>query len=362
MSNSLNLQEIDQEQALHLCRFFMRANQNILLVGRRGVGKTHIAIQAAADCGFKINYVNLSVIERPDLAGFPDLHSPGDIVTYKSPAFLPTLKEGEKADSILLFDEVDKAPPEVTSPLLEILQNKKINGKPLNAAGCILTGNLLNEGAYSNVISSAILDRVSKYILSFSFEKWFEWAVANDVHELIRGFLSSNPDMCCGDVETTYFATPSPRGWTLASDALYKAKAFKLTDIDTITSIVSGFVGNEAGIRFKSWYEYYRKFEPFILSYLETGNFVQSSFNAEDPNEKLVFSITLTYLAKMRIDNKSKNRILDHLCNFFETQDITPEIEALAIQNAFPMEFVTKNKLYSHPKFFGRLSTLSILK
>ena len=59
MSNSLNLQEIDQEQALNLSRFFLKLNQNIILLGRRGIGKTHIAIQAAKDCGYKINYIIL---------------------------------------------------------------------------------------------------------------------------------------------------------------------------------------------------------------------------------------------------------------------------------------------------------------
>ncbi|MGI0059226.1 MAG: LAGLIDADG family homing endonuclease, partial [Nitrosotalea sp.] len=39
MSNSLNLQEIDQEQALNLTKFFIQSQHNIFLFGRRGVGK-----------------------------------------------------------------------------------------------------------------------------------------------------------------------------------------------------------------------------------------------------------------------------------------------------------------------------------
>ena len=121
MPNALNLQEIDQEQALNLTKFFIRSNHNVFLFGRRGVGKTEIAIQAAKECGYKINYVNLSVIERPDLAGYPDMNAPGDVVNYKSPNFLPKLVEGQKPDRVILFDEVDKVSAEVTAPLLEIL-------------------------------------------------------------------------------------------------------------------------------------------------------------------------------------------------------------------------------------------------
>src|SRR5271166_1687357 len=39
MSNALNLQEIDQEQALNLSKFFIKSQQNLFLFGRRGIGK-----------------------------------------------------------------------------------------------------------------------------------------------------------------------------------------------------------------------------------------------------------------------------------------------------------------------------------
>lgn len=110
MTNSLNLPEVDQEQASHLSKFFIRSHQNLFLFGRRGVGKTHIALSAAQECKYKVNYINLSVIERPDLAGYPNINGPGDIITFKSPSFLPKLLESKQADSIILFDEVDKAP------------------------------------------------------------------------------------------------------------------------------------------------------------------------------------------------------------------------------------------------------------
>ena len=54
MGNALNLQEIDQEQASNLVKFFIKAQQNIFLFGRRGVGKSQIAIQAAKECKLKV--------------------------------------------------------------------------------------------------------------------------------------------------------------------------------------------------------------------------------------------------------------------------------------------------------------------
>lgn len=322
---------------------------------------THISIQAAKECNYKINYINLSVIERPDLAGYPNINSPGDVITFKSPNFLPKLLELSKPDHIILFDEVDKAPPEVTAPLLEILQFKTINGVPLNVASCILTGNLSDDRSYSNQISSALLDRGAKYILSFSMEKWIDWAKANNVHDLILGFLRSNPEFACGKSNDTAYASPSPRGWTLASDALIKAKEYKISDIETISQIISGFVGCEAGLKFKIWYEYYRKFEPFVHALIDTGSMV-FDFNSLVPTEKIVFAISACYYAKQKVlEDKYKNKFsyLENLCKFFIQYNVDHEIQVMGLYNSFSFEQIAKYKLYECKMFFELFTKIS---
>lgn len=360
-NNALNLPEIDQEQALNLTKFFIQSNQNIFLFGRRGVGKTHIAIQAAQECKYKVNYINLSVIERPDLAGYPDMNMPGDIINFKSPYFLPPLMEGCKPDSVILFDEVDKAPSEVTAPLLEILLFKKINGRPINAAACILTGNLMNEGAHSNEISTALLDRGAKYILSFNFEKWVDWAKAHGVHDLILGFLRSDPNFACGQIEETAYASPSPRSWTLASESLIKSKELKMSDIESVTHIISGYVGSEAGVRFKLWYEHYRKFEPYVHALIDNNN-LSMDFSTLAPTEKVVFVVSACYYAKQKLfADKTKNRFkyLEHLCEFFINQNVEHEIQVMGLYNSFDFDMVAKHKLYSCTVFYDIFSRLN---
>src|ERR1019366_3935297 len=127
--------------------------------------------------------------------------------------------------------------------------------------------------------------------------------------------MSKNEDSC--------YASPSPRSWTLASEALIKAREFKILDIETVTQVISGFVGNEAGIKFKVWYEHYRKFEPYVHSLIETGT-MNLDFQQLAPTEKVVFVISACYLAKYKVfseTTKSKNRLvyLEHLCNFLNS-------------------------------------------
>lgn len=363
MSHYDNLTEIDQEQALNLTKFFIQSQQNIFLFGMRGIGKTHIAIQAAESCNLKVNYINLSVIERPDLAGYPDLNTPGNVISFKSPYFLPKLLDSESSDSIILFDEVDKAPYEVTAPLLEILQFKKINGKKINVNSCILTGNLINEGAYSNLLSTALLDRGAKYRISFNFEKWIDWAKSNNVHDLILGFLRNNSEFACSLPEDTNYASPSPRSWTLASEALIRAKELKISDIESISQIISGFVGNEAGLRFKIWYENYKKFEPHIISLIENG-ITNFSFKDLSVTEQLIFVISACYHAKYKtiIDSsKSKNKFyyLENLCDFLIKNKISNEVQVMGFYNSFDFDLITKHKLYGCKIFFDHFTRLN---
>jgi hypothetical protein len=324
---------------------------------------THIALQAAKDCKLKVNYINLSVIERSDLCGFPNLNSPGDLIEYKSPAFLPPLIAGVKPDSIILFDEVDKASPEVMSPLLEILQFKTINGKQINAAACVLTGNLPNEKVYSNQISSALLDRGSKYILQFNFDLWVDWAKKNNVHDLILGFLRSNSEFACGKTEDCSFASPSPRGWTLASEAIIKAKELKIVDIESVSQIVSGYVGMEAGLRFKTWYEFYRQFDPFVVSLIETGA-MKFDYQTLHPTERVIFVITACHYAKQKvfsITKKSKARLiyLENLCNFLIKYKVDYEVQLSGLYNSFTFDQIALEKLYECKVFFDLFTSLS---
>ncbi len=361
MNNSLNIPEIDQEQALNLLKFGIRSNQNTFLFGKKGVGKTHIALQAIKECGFKVNYINLSVIERSDLAGYPDIHARGDTIKFKAPNFLPQLNDNSKANTILLFDEVDKCLPETTAPLLEILQFKKINGAPINAICSILTGNLPNEHTYSNQISSALLDRGSKYILTFSFEKWLDWAKENQINDLILGFLTHNQQYACGDILENCYASPSPRGWAQASDALKSAKHQKLIDLDTTTQLVSSFVGNEVGIRFRMWYEYFRQFEGIIHSIIDGGK-INFDFYKLEPSSQLIFVISLCFYTKTKsLENKSKNKHqpLENLVKFFVKNNVDIELQLMGLSNSFTFDMIAKNKLYECVSFFDLFSKIN---
>jgi hypothetical protein len=361
MGNSLNLTELDQEQALNLAKFYVRSNKNVFFFGRRGTGKTEIAIQAIQECGYKVNALNLTVLDRTDLLGLPSIFDNGEVVQYKAPAFLPTLAVGAKPDTVLLLDEIDKCHQDLTSPLLEILKYRQLNGRPLNIVSCILTGNLPNEHVFSNQLSSAILDRGAKYVLTFDLTKWLEWARAHRIHDLIIGFLSKHADLACGKIEDTCYASPSPRSWTLASEAIFQAKEWKMVDIESITQILAGFVGLQASVKFKVWYEAYRRFDPFVVSLIESGK-MTLNFQSLEITERIVFAIAACQHAKLKtLETKPKTKFpyLENLCRFFQEQSVDPEVKTLALSNAFTFEMITEHGWYKSKMFFDLFSKMT---
>jgi hypothetical protein len=359
-----NLLPINTEQADNLARFFIRSGGNFFLFGRPGIGKTDIGLNAATSSGMKTIYLNLTVVERPDLMGYPDLNNGGDYITYKSPYFLPSLKPGAKPSNVLILDEVDKAPQENTFPLLELLQSRTINGRKIDVQAVLLTGNEMKDRAGSKMLSSALLDRGAKYELQFDAEKWFKWAVEHDIHDLIIGFLKHNPSFICGDTHYAELASPSPRGWALASDAIVKARELKITDEETIVAIVSGFVGESVGKEFSLWYQYYRKYEPFALSLVEKG-ISPSEWKDWSPTERIVFVITAARVARTKFVEASKTKpkygCIERLITFLE--DVEPELQMLAI-SSFPLDMVvdTRYMLYKSAKFFEMSTKLSTTK
>lgn len=70
------------------------------------------------------------------------------------------------------------------------------------------------------------------------------------------------------------------------------------------------------------------------------------------PNEKLIFIISLCYLAKIKVLENGDFRILDNLCEFFKEYNVETEHKLMGLNNAFTFEMVTKKKLFQCKEFF----------
>ena len=354
-----NIYSINQLDYSKILQFNIEQKHNLIVIGHSGIGKTEMIAQAARSADYKCGYINLSVLESPDMTGLPMIDKDLKITTYAAPQFLPLAENTDEKPVVLIFDEIDKALPELQNPCLEILQYRTINGRKLNIHAIVATGNRPDENAHSNHLSHALTNRCKVYSLDFEIEPWLTWAANNNVNSLITGFLSSNreyvlkPDKS-GDPFA--YCNPSPRAWTYAAKDLDRLIRDNKS-IDFQQMVIGGWVGKEASAKFRVWLEYYKDLQPIIEDWLKGGNYP----NIDAPDKQMVLCISgLSVLADVcKIQPSSKEEqeaktkkiklLVERVCGYLE--GVGEDFITGATRAVLTPELINKNNLKEYEKF-----------
>lgn len=278
---------------------------------------------------------------------------------------LSSLEEEVSNDKpiVFLFDEVDKASHEVLQTLLEFLQFRSVNGRPMNIKACILTGNLPDEFANSAQISHAITKRCLTFKLQLEFNQWREWAFNNNVHPQIIGFLTAHPEYLHKgppDNDPTAYALPAPRTWSNASEGLHlldsdsKFSKMRQSDLETLRiKVLAGNVGDSAAIAFNNWLKFYHKMDPVVFELLENGTFP----DVKKLDVQEVFICALSACSKVYMNlkpNVDPATIVKHTKHVYKwLGTLSPDIQIGAARMAFggDWENIRKYKLADIPEF-----------
>lgn len=148
---------------------------SFVFMGPTGVGKTELSKQLAAQLGVKL--------VRFDMSEFQEKHSvskligsPPGYVGFEEDAGQLIIKLQENPNCVLLLDEIEKAHPDVSTILLQIMDNGRVtgsNGKEADARNCtlILTTNLGAQEAEKNAIGFG--EDLDKDYEDTDFKKYF---------------------------------------------------------------------------------------------------------------------------------------------------------------------------------------------
>jgi len=129
---------------------------SFVFMGPTGTGKTETAKQLAHHLGVKLVRFDMSEYqEKHSVAKL--IGSPPGYVGYEENNGILITKLQESPNCVLLLDEIEKAHPDVSQILLQVMDNGKLmgsNGKEADARNCvlILTTNLGAEQAEANVL------------------------------------------------------------------------------------------------------------------------------------------------------------------------------------------------------------------
>lgn len=305
VTSDFNLQKVSTVEYSDAIIAAMQSKTAIAVFGRRGSGKTQIAKELIKKQGYREVYMNLSVMERVDLGGYPNLlNGDGDYVKFRlQESFKPMIEGKEKV--VLVLDEVDKAEPSLWAPLLELTQFFSINHTQLpNLHAVIMTGNLISEGG--NKPCLPLLDRAAKFLIEPDVDSWMKWAgESGKIHGSVSAYINDNREDLYGQVDPdSSYADPSPRSWENASKYLKQGENENWSPEKTY-KMVAGCVGNAVGVKYRAYFDHYQKILPLVKKLFD-GKDITKEYNALKVTEQLVACMIVASRLSSVIDEKEK--------------------------------------------------------
>lgn len=268
---------------------------------------------------------------------------------------------------VLMLDEIDKAPRENLQPLLELAQSYSINQRDLNLACIFMTGNLPDEQTFSEPLSHALTDRAMVFELAPNFDSWKKWAVKNDIHPSILGFLSRD--------ETSHFFYkhpkknalysynyPTPRSWARSSrlismlekEVKKKNPIWNHFDDELMSTLMAACIGEEAATQLKVWVTHYRNLDP-VIDAIYNGDSSQMNNVSNDFDKLFVVGTGLLYrwtAIANKADEKSMNQLREKAKYIFPLiyNSMPDDAKIAVIRSTFNEEIWMKAQLHEIPE------------
>lgn len=191
----------------------VRAKRPVIAWGSPGIGKSQIAQQLAQKMNRRLFDVRAALLDAVDLRGIPSVIN--GLTHWCPPAFLPQLEHGP---SILLLDELNRAPTMVQNALLQLILDRKLGEYRLpDECEIISCCNRESDGGGVQKMPQALANRFLHLPMEPDLEDWCAWAVTADVEPTVISFLRFRPQLL-HKFSQTEKAFPSPRSWEFVSN------------------------------------------------------------------------------------------------------------------------------------------------
>ena len=220
----------------------------IFLWGPPGIGKSDIVHQIADTINAHVIDIRLSLWEPTDIKGIPYFDSNANKMVWAPPVELPDAELAAQHENIVLFlDEMNSAAPAVQAAAYQLILNRKVGTYHLPENVMIVAaGNREADIGVTYRMPAPLANRFVHLEMTVSFDDWFQWAVNNDIHKDVVGFLTfSKKDLYDFDPKSPSRSFATPRSWSFVSELLEDN-----LDENTTTDLVSGAVGEGLAVKF----------------------------------------------------------------------------------------------------------------
>lgn len=303
------------------------ATQNIMLMGKHGIGKSQILEKFYSEKGFKVVTLFLGQMSDPgDLIGIPHKNEETGHTEFMPPYWFPT----DDTPVVLFLDELNRARPEVLQTIMDLALNRKLAGRSLPTGSRIISAVNNGEEYQLTDLDPALVSRFNIYEFVPSVQNWLLWANKNGIDERITSYISTNPkaldnQTAVEDLENLE-KTPDRRGWVRVSEIISGKTELKQSH----KSIVAGIIGSAAANRF---FEFLDKNHLLTAKELLLGNFEMNHLKLENyttPQFATINDAIFVFLESAKYSDSDKELMAKNLSSYFDFLEKKKLREAMA--------------------------------
>lgn len=234
---------------------------SIMLWGQPGVGKSQAVRQIgeyiSKNTGKTVDItdVRLLLFNPIDLRGIPVADKDHTFAVWLKPKIFD-MKDDDKHINILFLDEISSAAPSVQAAAYQITLDRKVGEHKL-PDNCIViaAGNRITDKSVAFKMPKALANRLLHFDVESKFRTWKAWAIRNNIHPAVIGFLSFKSD-CLNkfdpDKEDLAFATP--RSWEMVSNLLNNVS----DNVNEMHPLIRGLLGTGTAAEFRTFLAVYK--------------------------------------------------------------------------------------------------------
>ena len=311
----------------------------IFIWGPPGIGKSDIVSQITDtfDNSHLID-VRLSLWEPTDVKGMPYYSANDNTMKWAPPVELPDAKMAKKYKTIVLFlDEMNSAAPSVQAAAYQLILNRRVGTYKLpDNVMIVAAGNREADKGVTYRMPAPLANRFVHLEMKVDFDDWFAWAVQNDIHQDVVGYLSfSKKDLYDFDPKSPSRSFATPRSWSFVSDLLEDDD-----DETTTTDLVSGSVGEGLAVKFMA----HRKVSAQLPNPSDVLAGKVKTMETKEISAMYSLTVSLCYELKEASD-KSDKKFDDKVNNFlrfamdnFDTELVVMGIKLALTQYQLPID------------------------
>jgi len=250
MSNAIEYRTVTTVGATKAIKVAFKRQRPVFLWGPPGIGKSEVVDGITNEMSGIMYDLRLGQMDPTDLRGMPYYNKETGMMDWAPPIDLPTPEIAAQYPVVVLFlDEMNAAPASVQAAAYQLILNRRI-GKyvlPDNVV-VIAAGNRESDKGVTYRMPTPLANRFIHIEMRADFEAWLDWAVNNNIHEDVVGYLSfAKQDLYDFDAKSASRAFATPRSWSFVSELLDEPM-----EETTATDLVAGAIGEGLAVKFQA--------------------------------------------------------------------------------------------------------------